>query len=57
MAATKPVICAYCKKPNHTISDCRKLKHKQATDKSSGTSSVNANSLTAITTPTVVNID
>jgi len=57
MAASKPVICAYCKKPNHTISECWKLKNKQATDKSSGTSSVNANSFTAITKPTGVNIE
>jgi len=57
MAATKSVICAYWNKLNHTISDCRKLKHKQATYKSSDTSIVNANIFTAITTPTVVNID
>ena len=41
--ATKSVTCAYCKKPNHTISECKKLKQKQETDKIK-TQSVNTNS-------------
>ena len=41
------VICAYCKKPNHTVSECRKLKQKQAAElaeqKQASTASMNTN--------------
>ena len=40
------VSCAYCKLPNHTISECRKQKQKQAKDKPQ--SSVNTNSLASL---------
>ena len=43
---TKVVTCAYCKKPYHTISECKKLKNKQEMEKAK-TQSVNTNSFSS----------
>ena len=43
---TNTVICAYCKKPNHTVSECRKLKKQAAVlaeQKQASTASMNTN--------------
>jgi len=44
---TNTVKCAYCKKPNHAVSECRKLKQKQAAElaeqKEAATASMNTN--------------
>ena len=52
-AATKPVTCAYCKKPGHTLSECRKLKQKNA----QSVANVHTNSCHTTSTRSIINID
>jgi len=51
---TERLICAFCKKPDHTISKCKKTEIYAEGNKKSG-ASVNANSFVAQIKPTVVN--